>query len=92
MVDLLNKGAPPKGKAELPEKPELPEPKDGKAIPAVWAQRAKFRRYRGAMKFAGIPLDRKITEKEFTQACDAYKKLPGNWYLNPDKYLKKVVK
>ena len=56
------------------------------------------------MKFAGIPLDKEIAEREFNAACDAYKKLPGNWYkkidpadlkdaaVHPDKYMKKVVK
>jgi len=85
MADLIDdKGPRPKV--------EVLEPKGDKAVPAAWAQRAKFRRYRGAMKFAGIPRDKEITEKEFTLACDAYKKIPGNWYLNPDKYLKKVVR
>lgn len=96
-MDLIHKDGPPKKK-------DAPEPKGDSGTPAAWAQRAKVRRYRGAMKFAGIPLDREITEEEFNKACDAYKKLPGNWHtkidpkdlkdaaLHPDKYIKKVVK
>ncbi|GAF85360.1 unnamed protein product [marine sediment metagenome] len=87
MADLLTDKGPPK-------KEEPPEPKGGKAPPITWAQRLKIRQYRTAMRFAGYAIGEEVTEKEFKQACDAFKKVPGNWYLNPDKYLKKkkVVK
>jgi hypothetical protein len=97
MADILNEDGPPKKK-------EIPEPRGDKATPAAWAARAKERRWRGAMKFAGIAFDAEITEGEFKKACDQYKKLPGDWYkkidaadlksaaYNPDKYMKKVVK
>jgi len=97
MADVINDKGPP-------IKVVVPEPKDDKATPAAWAQRAKVRRFRAAMKFAGISLDKEIGEAEFKKACDAYKKLPGNWYkkidpadlkdvaLHPDKYMKRVVK
>ena len=85
--DLMSDKGPPK-------KVEPPEPKGGKAPPITWAQRLKIRRYRAAMRFAGYEIGEEVTEGEFKKACEDYKKVPGNWYLNPDKYLKKkkVVK
>jgi hypothetical protein len=97
MADIISDDGPPKKK-------EIPEPKGNRATPAAWAKRAKVRRYRGAMKFAGFALDQEITEDEFKKALDVYRKLPGDWYkkidpkdlkdaaLRPEKYIKKVVK
>ena len=88
MANLMGDDGPPKKK-------EYTEPKKGdKATPKVWGQLLKVRRFRAAMRFAGYAVGEEVTRAEFTQACEAYKKVPGNWYLNPDKWLKKkkVVK
>jgi len=88
MADIINDKGPPK-------KPEYTAPKQGdKATPKVWGQMLKVRRYRAAMRFAGYAIGEEVTEAEFKDACEVFNKVPGNWYLNPDKYLKKkkVVK
>lgn len=88
MANLMGDDGPPKKK-------EYTEPKKGdKATPKVWGQLLKVRRFRAAMRFAGYAVGEEVTRAEFTQACEAYKKVPGDWYLNPDKWLKKkkVVK
>ena len=88
MANLMGDDGPPKKK-------EYTEPKKGdKATPKVWGQLLKVRRFRAAMRFAGYAVGEEVTKAEFTQACEAYKKVPGDWYLNPDKWLKKkkVVK
>jgi hypothetical protein len=97
MSDIISDAGPPKKK-------ETPEPKGDKAIPEAWAQRARVRRYRNAMRFAGFALDAEITEAEFKKALAEFQKLPGNWYkkiapkdlkdaaMHPEKYMKKVVK
>jgi len=88
MADIINDKGPPK-------KPEYTAPKQGdKATPKAWGQLLKVRRYRAAMRFAGYAIGEEVTRAEFKDACEAFNKVPGNWYLNPDKYLKKkkVVK
>jgi hypothetical protein len=88
MADIINDKGPPK-------KPEYTEPKKGdKATPAAWGRLLGIRQYRAAMRFAGYAIGEEVTEAEFKDAREAFKKVPGNWYLNPDKYLKKkkVVK
>jgi len=88
MADIISDKGPPK-------KPEFPEPKQGgKATPAAWGKLLKVRQYRAAMRFAGYAIGEEVTEAEFKAACEAFKKVPGNWYLDPDKWLKKkkVVK
>lgn len=88
MADIMGDKGPAK-------KPEYPKPKQGdKATPAAWGHILKVRRFRAAMRFAGYAIGEEVTKEEFTQACEAYKKVPGNWYRDPDKWLKKkkVVK
>ena len=88
MANMMGDDGPPKKK-------EYTEPKKGdKATPKAWGQLLKVRRYRAAMRFAGYAIGEEVTRAEFKDACEAFNKVPGNWYLNPDKYLKKkkVVK